>query len=143
MPQKGKQNKQPEEASAKLKQSNAPSLTPEFEQQFESELCWCIQQLQIALKSGKLNNKQGAITMRVKPTLPNKKSVFIKKSNILFASGNSFESSDGRDEELGNSLQDIKIDSGNKASSCDVKKVLKFQPSDNNFRFNFEVSEEL
>lgn len=27
-------------------------------QQFEVELCWCIQQLQTALKSGKLNPKQ-------------------------------------------------------------------------------------
>lgn len=27
-------------------------------QQFEIELCWCIQQLQTALKSGKLNSKQ-------------------------------------------------------------------------------------
>lgn len=34
-------------------------LSPELEQQFEVELCWCIQQLQLALKSGKLNNKQG------------------------------------------------------------------------------------
>lgn len=33
-------------------------LTPEAEQQFELELCWCIQQLQIALKNGKLNSKQ-------------------------------------------------------------------------------------
>lgn len=33
---------------------------PDFDQQkFEVELCWCIQQLQKALKSGKLNEKQG------------------------------------------------------------------------------------
>lgn len=41
---------------------NSPTtsiLSPELEQQFEVELCWCIQQLQIALSSGKLNNKQG------------------------------------------------------------------------------------
>lgn len=32
----------------------------DFDQEkFESELCWCIQQLQRALKSGKLNEKQG------------------------------------------------------------------------------------
>lgn len=32
----------------------------DFDQEkFEVELCWCIQQLQNALKSGKLNTKQG------------------------------------------------------------------------------------
>lgn len=39
--------------------SNTISVTPELEQQFEVELCWCIQQLKTALKTGKLNNKQG------------------------------------------------------------------------------------
>lgn len=34
-------------------------LSPEEAQKFEVELCWCIQQLQIATKSGKLNQKQG------------------------------------------------------------------------------------
>lgn len=33
-------------------------LSQEAQQQFELELCWCIQQLQIAIKSGKLNAKQ-------------------------------------------------------------------------------------
>lgn len=32
---------------------------PEAEQQFQVELCWCIQQLQTTLNSGKLNPKQG------------------------------------------------------------------------------------
>lgn len=40
-------------------QNNAVSLAPEQEQQFQIELYWCIQQLQTALSSGKLNNKQG------------------------------------------------------------------------------------
>lgn len=38
--------------------TNGPQLSPEAQQQFELELCWCIQQLQIALKSGKLSSKQ-------------------------------------------------------------------------------------
>lgn len=37
-----------------------PSLSIETQQQFEMEICWCIQQLQAALKSGKLNPKQGS-----------------------------------------------------------------------------------
>lgn len=33
-------------------------MTPAQEDQFQVELYWCIQQLQTALESGKLNNKQ-------------------------------------------------------------------------------------
>lgn len=39
--------------------NNGPELSPEAQQQFEVELCWCIQQLQNALKNGKLSPKQG------------------------------------------------------------------------------------
>lgn len=39
------------------------TLTPEQEQQFEVELCWCIQQLQTALRMGKLNKKQCKLTL--------------------------------------------------------------------------------
>lgn len=42
-----------------LSQSTSVSLTSEQEDQFQVELYWCIQQLQSALGSGKLNNKQG------------------------------------------------------------------------------------
>lgn len=45
--------------SANSMSSNSISMTPEQEQQFQIELYWCIQQLQTALASGKLNNKQG------------------------------------------------------------------------------------
>lgn len=31
----------------------------DMQRQFEVELCWCIQQLQTALSSGKLSQKQG------------------------------------------------------------------------------------
>jgi hypothetical protein len=34
---------------------------PEVQEQFETELCWCIQQLQRALNSSKLNQKQGSM----------------------------------------------------------------------------------
>lgn len=50
--------------SGKTSSKNSPpnipvSLTPEQEEQFQVELYWCVNQLQIALGSGKLNNKQG------------------------------------------------------------------------------------
>lgn len=51
-------------SGAKFKKSPIPHsnpdtiLTPEQQQQFEIELCWCIQQLQTGLKNGKLNKKQ-------------------------------------------------------------------------------------
>lgn len=65
MPPKGKCNKKLVNSTnipIKSNESNTSNnifLTPELEQQFEVELCWCIQQLQVALKSGKLNSKQG------------------------------------------------------------------------------------
>lgn len=37
----------------------AAKSNSEIEQQLELELCWCIQQLQTALRIGKLNSKQG------------------------------------------------------------------------------------
>lgn len=40
-------------------QNGPASLTPEQEDQLQVELYWCINQLQTALSSGKLNNKQG------------------------------------------------------------------------------------
>lgn len=40
--------------------TNEVHENPDFdEEKFEVELCWCIHQLQTALKSGKLSEKQG------------------------------------------------------------------------------------
>ncbi|XP_029156571.1 UPF0488 protein CG14286 [Nylanderia fulva] len=38
--------------------NSASGLTPEVEDKFELELCWCIQQLETCLTSGKLHGKQ-------------------------------------------------------------------------------------
>lgn len=38
-----------------------PKTDSDIEQQFEVELCWCIQQLHTALRIGKLNSKQGLL----------------------------------------------------------------------------------
>lgn len=66
MPSKGKNRDNNLEkcssGSSKVKASitnTSTSFSPKLDHQFEAELCWCIQQIQIALKSGKLNNKQG------------------------------------------------------------------------------------
>ena len=43
-----------------------PSSTDsEAERQFEVELCWCIQQLETSLKSGKLNEKQSNLLLTI------------------------------------------------------------------------------
>lgn len=45
---------------APLRVTEENSGNGDFSQEkFEMELCWCIQQLQRALKSGKLSEKQG------------------------------------------------------------------------------------
>lgn len=43
-------------------ESSSIATNPELQEQFETELCWCIQELQKSLNSGKLNQKQGEIT---------------------------------------------------------------------------------
>lgn len=39
----------------------------EVDQQFELELCWCIQSMENTLNSGKLSAKQGTLFERLKP----------------------------------------------------------------------------
>ncbi|XP_018573401.1 UPF0488 protein CG14286 [Anoplophora glabripennis] len=61
--------------------SVAPKL--ELEHQFEMELCWCIHQIQIALKSGKLNNKQEQDHIKALNTLMSNSAPLVKKRQIM------------------------------------------------------------
>ncbi|KAJ8955304.1 hypothetical protein NQ314_006891 [Rhamnusium bicolor] len=63
--------------------SGTVSLTPEVEQQFEVELYWCIQQLQTALKSIKLNSKQVQDHTKALNTLMSVSAPMIKKRQVM------------------------------------------------------------
>lgn len=59
MPPKPKLYKPKVEKKPNTDSSPSNLLNEDVAQQFEAELYWCIKQLQNALESGKLNNKQG------------------------------------------------------------------------------------
>ncbi|XP_043250590.1 UPF0488 protein CG14286 [Colletes gigas] len=58
-------------------------LSLEAEDQFELELCWCIQQLQTGLASGKLSEKQARDLYRNIKTLKSNTASLIKKRQIM------------------------------------------------------------
>ncbi|XP_044766551.1 UPF0488 protein CG14286 [Coccinella septempunctata] len=57
-------------------------MTPEMEEKFESELLWCIQQLQSALKSGKLSKKQSDSTLKSLNVLMGNSSIVKKRQTM-------------------------------------------------------------
>lgn len=54
----GKPKAMPQPSPTTSSGETGSGLSPEVARQFEVELCWCIQELQKALRSGKLNEKQ-------------------------------------------------------------------------------------
>lgn len=61
----------------------ASGLTQEAEDQFELELCWCIQQLETCLSSGKLSDKQAQDTTRSLNVLKSNTAPLVKKRQIM------------------------------------------------------------
>uniref|UniRef100_A0A6P7G5N2 UPF0488 protein CG14286 isoform X2 n=1 Tax=Diabrotica virgifera virgifera TaxID=50390 RepID=A0A6P7G5N2_DIAVI len=138
----GKANPKPQ----KPVQNNVPVTQPGTsttatempnQEQFEVELYWCIQQLQKALGSGKLNNKQDAANMKLQPATTNKKTVFLKKS--LFASNveNSFKFNFSINEN--DTTEETVTVSDNQEQNSVTSEPFHFKPSNNGFRFNFDI----
>ncbi|XP_072401230.1 UPF0488 protein CG14286 [Diabrotica undecimpunctata] len=179
-PQKPVQNNIP------VTQPSTSTTTTEMpnQEQYEVELYWCIQQLQKALGSGKLNNKQvqdntkalnilmsntaplarkrqvmrlsfgdyrqkmateekklskNAANMKLKPATTNKKTVFLKKS--LFSSNveNSFKFNFSINE---NNTEETVTVSDNQEQNSVNSEPFHFTPSNNGFRFNFDIDSE-
>ncbi|XP_032679844.1 UPF0488 protein CG14286 isoform X2 [Odontomachus brunneus] len=63
--------------------SNTSGLNPEAESQFELELCWCIQQLETTLASGKLQEKQAQDLNKHLRSLKSNTAPLIKKRQIM------------------------------------------------------------
>ncbi|KAJ8981299.1 hypothetical protein NQ317_004035 [Molorchus minor] len=70
-------------------------MTPEFQQKFELELCWCIQQIQVALKSGKLNNKQAQDHTKALNTLMSNTTSIVKKRQVMRLSFGDYREKNG------------------------------------------------
>jgi len=63
--------------------SNVSGLEPEVEDRFELELCWCIQQMETNLISGKLQEKQMQELGKQLNSLKGKTAPLIKKRQIM------------------------------------------------------------
>ncbi|XP_053984309.1 UPF0488 protein CG14286 [Hylaeus volcanicus] len=61
----------------------ASGLSQEAEDQFELELCWCIQQLQVYLATGKLSEKQARDLTKNVSVLRSSTAPLIKKRQIM------------------------------------------------------------
>ncbi|XP_056630572.1 UPF0488 protein CG14286 [Diorhabda sublineata] len=170
-------------------QASSSNVEISNEEKFEIELYWCVQQLQKALSSGKLNNKQvqdhtkslnilmsntapvikkrqvmrmafgdyrekmateekklskSATNMKLKPATANKKTVFLKKSVFTSNLDNSFKFNFNIDDSNSEEIEKVNANGEEqKHISNDNTKNFHFVPSNNSFRFGFNVEDEL
>nr|CAH7757416.1 unnamed protein product [Callosobruchus chinensis] len=146
MPPKPKlYNKDKGKSKPKLGQTNSdpiPStsatMSPELEQQFEVELCWCIQQLQIALQSGKLNNKQVKDHTNALNTLMNNSAPLIQKRQIMRLSFGDYRAKMAMEEKKSKNQLVVKVKPATPSKKSTFFKKSGFNSTGNAFRFNFD-----
>ncbi|XP_060663833.1 LOW QUALITY PROTEIN: UPF0488 protein CG14286 [Drosophila nasuta] len=109
--------------------------------QFELELCWCVQQLQTALNSGKLNQKIAEDTAKNLKTLTSNTAPLIKKRQVMkLALGDYRLKMQQEEKKMLLVSKEIKFTPAaemNKKSSFVKKSALLTSGKD--FRFNFAV----
>nr|CAI5865842.1 unnamed protein product [Callosobruchus analis] len=145
MPPKPKLYKDKGKSKPKLAQTSSnpiPStsaiLSPEQEQQFEVELCWCIQQLQIALQSGKLNSKQVKDHTNALNTLMNNSAPLIQKRQIMRLSFGDYRAKMALEEKKSKNQLVIKVKPATPSKKSTFFKRSGFSATGNSFRFNFD-----
>lgn len=87
-PPKGKPSQLPRQVSSSVSvdgesSSFSSDINQEAEDQLEVELCWCVQQLQTALDSGKLTEKQKFDTNKTLNVLKSNTAPLIKKRQYM------------------------------------------------------------
>ncbi|XP_015516238.1 UPF0488 protein CG14286 [Neodiprion virginianus] len=138
--------------------STSNSLDREAEDKFEVELCWCIQQLQTALDSGKLTEKQTLDTSKTLNVLKSNTAPLIKKRQFMRTTFGDYRTKMANEQKkLGKTSTQVKFTPSTndnkksiflrKAAATDAhpkpietKNTTGFRilPSDNNsFKFNF------
>ncbi|KAH8397991.1 hypothetical protein KR222_009179 [Zaprionus bogoriensis] len=107
--------------------------------QFELELCWCVQQLQTALDSGKLNQKIAADTAKNLKTLTSQTAPLIKKRQVMKLALGDYRAKMQQEEKTmllaSKQIKFTPSDDANKKSSFVKKSALLTSGKD--FRFNF------
>ncbi|KAJ3662137.1 hypothetical protein Zmor_006496 [Zophobas morio] len=112
----------------------------EIQEQFELELCWCIQQLQRSLNSGKLNQKQVQEHTKVLNSLMSNSTPFIKKRQLMRLTFGDYRTKMTEESRKLSKGINMKISSSSPCKKSKfVKKSLLLSNSDNDFKFNFPV----
>lgn len=144
----------------------ASGLDQEAENQFELELCWCIQQLDLSLRSGKLSEKQSLdVTKTINLLSSNATSLIRKRQAMRNSLGDYRAKMELEERQHGRYISNVKFSAPkiNNSNKCvflrkvngtdktetditeekDEKKifVMSKEPSDVPFKFNFSQSE--
>ncbi|XP_066584581.1 UPF0488 protein CG14286 [Prorops nasuta] len=155
----GKQNFSMQEgASQGQKEKTASGLSSKAEDQFELELCWCIQQLELTLSNGKLKERQLMDLSKSIRTLKSNSASLIRKRQIMRNTLGDYRQLMALDEKnLGKMISQIKFISAPKNNkSVFLKKSVsqtKQPPNNDNepdqndtksdinepFKFNFQI----
>lgn len=107
---------------------------------FEEELLWCIEQLQISLTSNKLSPKQTEESMKILKTLKNSKAPLVKKRQIMRQAFGDYRSK-MKDEEKRFKLDKSKMKISvvkNESGSKFLKKHIKKSEEVNSSHFKFD-----
>ncbi|XP_044254075.1 UPF0488 protein CG14286 [Tribolium madens] len=120
-------------------ESSNIATNPELQEQFESELCWCIQQLQRSINSGKLNQKQVLESTKVLNMLMNNTTPFIKKRQLMRVTFGDYRAKMLEENKKMSKAINIKISPASPSKKSKFVKKSIFSSSDTNFKFNFDV----
>ncbi|XP_063236958.1 UPF0488 protein CG14286 isoform X2 [Bacillus rossius redtenbacheri] len=122
------------------------ALSSEAAEQFELELCWCVQQLESALSSKKLNTKQAKETSRAANILKSNTASVVRKRQVMNVTFGDYRAKMAEEEKKFEKAPfrvkfDSKPGSGKSrfVKQCSTK---LFNTSDKNFRFNFSCEED-
>ncbi|XP_012229124.1 UPF0488 protein CG14286 [Linepithema humile] len=109
--------------------NNASGLNPEVQDRFELELCWCIQQLETSLASGKLQDKQAQDLNKHLHSLKGNTAPLIKKRQIMRNTLGDYRKKMAEDEQkFSKTVSDVKFTNSTSASkkSIFIKKAAQY-----------------
>ncbi|XP_037938248.1 UPF0488 protein CG14286 [Teleopsis dalmanni] len=125
--------------------SGSKPTISENDMQFELELCWCVQQLETAIYSGKLNGKIAEDTVKNIKILKSTTAPLIKKRQVMKAALGDYRSTmKAEEKKLSLAPKQVKFTNAtdvNKKSSFVKKSALMTSGKD--FRFNFDEQTEV
>ncbi|XP_017851417.1 UPF0488 protein CG14286 [Drosophila busckii] len=106
--------------------------------QFEVELCWCVQQLQTALSSGKLSQKIAEDTSKNLKTLTSQTAPLIKKRQVMkLALGDYRSKMQQEEKKMLLASKEIKFTPTSATPTSSFVKKSALLTSGKDFRFNF------